>query len=187
MNTEDLLRVLRGKLGNLVSFQGVLASDQVRNYIIPEFRENKIAFIANIIESTDSRLGHWVIFIIAKSPCNIIYFLDSYGLNPHHYSDNFKYFLNKYSKYTVRKLNKRLQDSDSIVCGLYCAYFIYHISRKSIDFLFHLLKKDFSVNNYKKNDAYIFSFYSKFLNRRSCQYWKRIDDSNMTFRQCTSL
>lgn len=172
MNTSDLFFTLENKIGPRLLFLGVKTSDEVRHFSIPRIREKPILFIANILRLGDNRLGHWLCILISDNRSKDIYFLDSYAINPTLYGRDFSYFINRYSDFNIQMNTKRLQASDSIVCGLYCCYFIYILSRENIYELARLIRYKFSSLNYKENDKQIFRFYIRNLNTMECNYWR---------------
>ena len=129
MNTNDVMYALRNKLGDKIYFAGVLSSDEVQSFKIPTLRLKPLIFIANILRKYDRKLGHWVTFLISKSPDNQIFFYDSYGLKPEWYSKDFASFINKNTRYDLYTHNRRLQSPTSLVCGLYCCHFVYLCSK----------------------------------------------------------
>ena len=184
MNTDDILYVLKGRLGRNIIFHGVLSSDQVRSFEIPKIRDNNIAFIANILRLGDLRMGHWVVFLITKSPTNEIYFFDSYALKPAFYCGDFEFFLKRNSIYEAYNITRKLQSDASLICGLYASWYIYHCSRHSIYRVTQILGKTFKDRSGYENDKIVFNFYINRLNKKSCLYWKRIDRSLVTYKQC---
>lgn len=184
MDTKDILYVLRNKLGNKTHFAGVFSSDQVRDLQIPLTREKPIALIANILRKDDERMGHWTVFTISESPQKYIYFYDSYGLNPDIYTPDFKAFIEKNRSYEIYTFNRKLQHSTSSVCGLYCAQFIYLISRYAISKVVEILRRVFPTEHGRNNDRKVYDFYINNLNVRSCQYWKSKKDGMVSYEQC---
>ena len=186
MNSYDIYEVLRNRVGRNILFRGVLASDQVKSFEIPNMRDKDIAFIANILRLGDKRMGHWVVFLITKSPTKEIYFFDSYGLSPVFYSNDFAEFLKCNKEFELYAIKRKLQSDTSLVCGLYASWYIYHCSRYSLSRVMHILKKNFPTDNGKHNDKAVFNFYIKKLNRKKCSYWRNIDKSLVTYVQCRS-
>ena len=188
MNSLDVWHALRGKLGNVGTFAGVLSSDKVRSFRIPLIRERSISFIANILRSNDRKLGHWVVFYVEASPINRIYFYDSYGLPPDIYTLDFSKFIGHYRErgYDLYAFDKALQGDASLICGLYCAHFIYHCTRFSISKVLRIISQTFQKNKPLTNDRRVFDFYQKKLNTKECSYWKAIDKSLVTYRQCVN-
>ena len=166
MNTADIHYVLKGKVGNKILFRGVLAADQVRSLQIPNDRERDIAFVANILRLGDKRMGHWVVFLILKSPMKKIYFFDSYGMQPTFYSSDFDDFLKRNREYQLYILDRKLQSDESLVCGLYASWFIYHCSRYTLSKVIQILKKSFAVGKEEENDEAKFNFYLRKLNKK---------------------
>ena len=161
-----------------------MAADQVNSFEIPNDREKDIAFVANILRLGDKRMGHWVVFLIIKSPMKKIYFFDSYGMEPTFYSGDFDNFLKRNREYELYTLNRKLQSDESLVCGLYASWYIYHTSRYTLSKVMQLLKKSFTSGKEKENDKAVFQFYLKKLNRKKCSYWRNIDESLVTYKQC---
>ena len=184
MNTADIADVLKGRVGPRLLFRGVLSSDQVKTFEIPRCREKDIAFVANILRMGDKRMGHWVVFLIKKSPEKTIYFLDSYGMKPRFYSKDFSEFVSRYQEYEVYSLSGKLQSDTSLICGLYASWYIYHCSRYTLSNVIRILRRNFTVGRGKENDATVFRFYLKKLNRKKCSYWRDIDQSLVTYNQC---
>ena len=187
MNANDLMLALRGKIGNKIDFTGVISSDQIKNIQIPLVREKPISFISNILRGEDKRLGHWIVFLISESPRKYIYFFDSYGLKPDLYSLDFRMFLSNNSDFEVYTFNKKLQSSTSLVCGLYCSYFIYHISRYALNKVISIINQTFHANQSSQNDKRVYEFYVDKLNSRPCQYWKNREDAIITYEQCLGI
>ena len=184
MNTNDIRYVLQNKLGSKIYFIGVLSSDQVASFQIPAFREKSLVFIANILKRYDRRLGHWVVFLINKSPNNKIFFYDSYGLKPSWYSKDFESFINKNADYDLYSHDRKLQSETSLFCGLYCCHFVYLCSKYEIGRVCQIIKKTFPSSNGAKNDKKIFDFYNDSLNVIPCNYWKGRKDGLVTYEQC---
>ena len=184
MNTSDIYYVLKGKVGSKILFRGVMAADQVNSFKIPSCREKDIAFVANILRTGDKRMGHWVVFLITKSPMKKIYFFDSYGMDPVFYSGDFEDFLKCHREYELYTLQGKLQSDESLICGLYASWYIYHCSRYALSKVMQILKKSLIIGKEKENDKIIFRFYLKKLNRKKCSYWRDIDESLVTYKQC---
>ena len=184
MDAYDLLYALRNKLGNKIDFAGVFSSDHVREFHLPLRRDKTIAFIANILREGDTRLGHWVAFAITKPPQNRIYFYDSYGLNPVLYTPDFKVFLKRNSDFEIYSFNRRLQSPKSSVCGLYCAHFIYLISKYEINKAVNILRRVFPTERGRKNDQRVYEFYINYLNTRPCLHWKNKTRAMITYEEC---
>ncbi|GFQ85286.1 uncharacterized protein TNCT_579341 [Trichonephila clavata] len=118
MDTQTLLRLARSDPIIARRFGGVFASDQ-----LPNNRGYYRSFIVN----TDSSLEkgtHWqAMFFDEADKCT---FFCSYGTDPRR---NIKVFIDKNST-EVEWNSKILQHFRTTSCGLFCLYFLWHISRK---------------------------------------------------------
>lgn len=107
MNTQQLLHIIEcdSYMKNIVS--GVYPADQLP---FPPFRQ-PVGLVANC-DPMNAPGSHWVAFFIEN---NILECFDSYGKQPDKLSHFFKLFVSRFSN--IRVNNKRLQSSESIVCG----------------------------------------------------------------------
>ena len=133
MDTRELQRALRGRLGPFIRYEGIYTSDNLP-YIVSSSKP--VIFIANTLKSTSpiSTVGHWVCFYIEFQPKKRLVFFDSFGLLPGLYSEGFSdYVEKKYSSFNVYDFGVQLQPDISQKCGLYVLYFIRYISYYGID------------------------------------------------------
>ena len=98
---------------------------------------------------------HWVAAFVNER--NKIWYFDSTAEEPNKY---IQAFLNQFS--AVEKLNFRLQNFFSDICGQYCVYFIYSCCKKKS---FERIVGRFSRTNLAKNDAFIKKWIVRFLRR----------------------
>ena len=102
-----------------------------------------------VISNTDTSQGpgqHWVTFYFPKR--GPFEFFDSLGHRPEYYGVGFEKILRKQYLKNVGQL----QQSNSNVCGLYCAYYVIKRHRGTTlrDFI-----KDYNIHQKKRNDRLI--------------------------------
>ena len=86
-----------------------------------------------------------------------VFYFDSYGVNP----SNDSYIMsliNSFGRQYVVFSNVQIQSLFSYVCGLYCIYFLYIMSKKMIDFDNFI---DLFINNCNINDDNIRCVFSE--------------------------
>ena len=167
MDTNLLLSVLRKDSIVQKMFGGVVPCDMLprAKVTVPTL------YIVNKDKSTLPG-SHWTAIFIDPKQDSGVYF-DSYGLKPHN-----KYitrFFN-YNCNVVEYNTERLQGLCSDVCGAYCVYFCYLISR---GFTMNDLVKKFR----QKSDSYNDKWVVKFLKVKYHHSFKQIRTDAQCYNQ----
>uniref|UniRef100_A0ABD2VUF9 Ubiquitin-like protease family profile domain-containing protein n=1 Tax=Trichogramma kaykai TaxID=54128 RepID=A0ABD2VUF9_9HYME len=148
MNTREIERALSGIDCNSV---GVYAADRVpRNVSLPA------CLIINC-DTSDQPGSHWIALYIDKYASGI--YFDSFGLPP----------TNTHHKERIHRICKKiiynykcLQSLDSAVCGEYCIFFLYHISKNNdLNAFLNYFNSDT-----RRNDNIVRSFYKKLITKK---------------------
>ena len=143
MNTYQLQCAIDCDLTMKNSICGVYAADE-----IPLTVQLSHGFIAN----TDPKQKpgkHWIAFLYVNG---VLECFDSYGKSPDQYSTSFKHFMSKYSRLKVN--TKRLQSSDTTVCGQYCLFFLMCRTRgQPMEQIVNMFEQ-----NYYLNDQFVYNF-----------------------------
>ena len=173
MDTRDIEKALRGRLGPYIHYKGIFNSDNLP--FIP-YNSKPVIFISNTLASTAdiSTVGHWVSFYTSFYPVKRLFFYDSYGLSPHLYSRHFsKYIRTHYNSSNIYYFDRQLQPNTSQKCGLYVVNFIHYVSYYKLDKFISYYNIKFTSRNLRQNDALVTSYYFKHLsNARTCTFWK---------------
>lgn len=169
MNTGQLERIFM-KIGG--EFQGVFTNNNFR-------LENRGYYVVNTV-SDPKVMGHWVLFFIDEG--NQVNFIDSFAKHPSTYGGNIFKICNKFNaKYVVKN---QLQSNDSLLCGLYCVYFIFYLNKK---FKMERILSHFSCN-YKKNDRMVERILSKLgLEKCELKFCPMMMYNRGCLRVCTCL
>jgi len=122
---------------------GVYAADK-----IPHTLQNQSGFIANT-DPHQQHGRHWIAFFNANEELECF---DSYGLSPDKYSHSFKSLMSNFSKLKVN--TKRIQSSDTVVCGQYC---LFYLMCKTRGYTLEQIVNIFN-NNYHFNDQFVYNF-----------------------------
>ena len=185
MDTRELERSLRGRIGGLIHFWGIYTSD---NMPVVQYNSKPIIFIANTLHSNTevTAVGHWVCFYIEFLPVKRVIFYDSYGLLPSFYSSEFSDYINKkYKDFNTYHFGVQLQPDTSQKCGLYSLNFIHYVSHYGINNFISLFKNVFNPRRLNQNDSYITRYYFKHLSKfKSCSYWKSGKKRAISYAEC---
>ena len=173
MDTLEINKVLKGRLGHKVHYIGVFTSDSLPHI---SFNSKPIVYIVNSLSSKADirRVGHWVAFYISFYPEKKVIFYDSYGLPPEFYSPHFSKFIhNQYSSFSIYEFGIQLQPNSSHKCGLYVLQFIHFVSHHGLDMFVNYYQNHFSQTRLNKNDVTTTQYYFKHLSfAKECSYWK---------------
>ena len=184
MNTGDIEKALKGRLGGRIIYAGVYAADKIP--FIP-LRSKPTIFISNTLSSdADIRImGHWVCFYVEYSPIKRIIFFDSYGLSPALYNKFFYDYITHtyYNDYSVYSYQLQLQPDTSIKCGLYATLFIHYTSHYGLEKFEKLIQQNFSLQKLSNNDQFVTKYFLKHLSH-SCNHWRGRKYAIMTLREC---
>jgi len=158
MNTAEITHLIGQDLKLTKIFLGVFPSDK-----LPPIKGKRQCLIANTDDSSQPG-QHWVAFYADKN--GTIEYFDSFGREP--YIDSFIDYLKMHDTESVRFNARHLQNDDSMVCGIYCLYYLYYKAR---GVSLKRILKAFS-RNYHRNDITVCSFlYEKFHVRLNiCDY-----------------
>ena len=138
MDTFQLEDAIRRDAVSSARFGGVKAADELPTCV----DHSRKFFIVNTHNSYQTG-EHWVAMYLDPVP----EFFDSLALSPEYYKKSFQYFLVNHGP-SYRHNVKRLQSSDSIVCGQYCLFYIYHRSRNiSMKLMFDMFSEDLESND----------------------------------------
>ena len=195
MDTIELQKSLHGLLGNKVKYNGVFTSDLLPANLEKGERNEAQIFIVNTLSSKDkiTKMGHWVVFYVEKTPINRIVFFDSYGVAPSLYGGNFVDFVNKHKrKFIFCNWKRSIQPLNSVKCGLYVIYFVHMVSHYGIESTLEKSLKIFSVKNKGRNDSFVTSYFFRKLNRMKtgniCSYWRSYHSKEIraiSFKECS--
>lgn len=116
--------------------------------------KDRTSFIVIHKGSTDSDIGHFILFECTYYKRNYIY-IDSYGLDPLNYLDFLPFKI-------TYKNRRQLQDSSSDLCGWYLVFYIYCRAYLKLP-VHHLL--DFFSADTKSNDKKIRLFAANLMKR----------------------
>ena len=143
MNTTQLQCALESDPAMKEYQREVFALDQFKNAKLL----NKGIYICN--EQTSRKPGsHWFLVITESDK---VYFIDSFAQSPKYYGVDKK--LQKLKR-PVAVLSDSIQNPFSTLCGEYCLFFAYHLSRN-----FNLKSvTNFFTNDYVRNDQNIKQF-----------------------------
>ena len=151
MNTREIDAVLKNCKTTQRFFRGTHPAD-----FVPDLADDERpqAWILNS-EPSSSPGQHWTAaFLNTKN--QLIYF-DSCADEP---SDDLQKFLSRFA--SASKMQFRVQDYFSEVCGQYCIYFIYSLCKGKS---FSKFCSKFSRSNLAKNDRFIRAWIMKFLRK----------------------
>ena len=142
------------------------------------------AFIVNVIHSKETRIGHWVAISVNNQfpHCRkiIVRYFDSFGDSYLTYKaiatyiHNIKKLCQMHNYIFVLDTSKRvIQYYDSMLCGLYTAYFVclvfQHCDSLSISNIFKHFKKD-----KRANDARVLRFLEYNYPAKSCNHYEDV-------------
>ena len=143
MNTYQLQCAIDCDLTMKHSICGVYAADE-----IPQTLQASHGFIANT-DPKQKQGQHWIAFLYDNG---VLECFDSYGKSPDQYSASFKHFMSKYSRLKVN--TKRLQSSNTTVCGQYCLFFLMCRTRGlPMEQIINMIEQ-----NYYLNDQFVYNF-----------------------------
>lgn len=126
-------------------FAGVVASEDLTNCVF----STPFSIVINIL--APGKFGHFVSFFCTHDIC---YFVDSMGKSAAYYQ--LTEFVNSFHVPLVQN-NIQLQSSSSCTCPLFCAYFLFGLSRQQ-----HSLSDIVSVFNtvdLKSNDSFLLRWF----------------------------
>ena len=154
MDNITINRILKKIINIDNNYLGIFTPSQLNYVNIDRYNHLiLILFIPNISKT----YGHWCCLIKIKK---VLYFLDSFGLNPDLYNFNLKHNLKTKKKYLYYYLNLQIQSNYTTVCGAYAIYFIhtlilckYNINCLKKEIIRHLKNK-----NKLKNDYFIIQY-----------------------------
>ena len=122
-------------------FNGVFSKDNLPKKI------KDGAYVINLDEYKDVG-AHWIVLFCKKN--EIVYF-DSFGVE--HIPEEIKEFIGNKN---IKAIIFRIQQNDPIMCGYFCIGFIdFMLADKKLTEFTNL----FSLNNFKKNDDIILSYF----------------------------
>lgn len=107
--------------------------------------------IVNTLSSISHSMGHWILFYIKDF---ILYYYDSFGMDPAMYGGDINKFYDEYPYYKIKAINNALQQDSSYVCGCYCITFAHLMA---INYNLFRIKSLFSKNKLK-NDSYVTNY-----------------------------
>lgn len=152
MDGDDLALALRRNPVTRVVFSGCYLSSSLTNVSLAPNQ----ALIVNTLTADDARrhrTGHYLLVIRRDSD---IVFFDSFARPLSAFNVYIQRFVNKLHLSVVLN-GHRLQNSDSCVCGMYCAYFLYGwASGHTLNELMHM----FDDSTPQLNDLRVLVFYT---------------------------
>lgn len=115
---------------------------------------------------------HWIACFINEN-C-ILELFDSYGNLPEKLSPYIKQYVNSFERYLTN--NKRLQSSDTRVCGQYCLHYFMSRCRG------HSMKNiiDIFSDNFEQNDQFVYDFVEE-------RYYCCMDTSKSVCQSCICM
>ena len=142
--------------------------------------------ISNTLRTFDERhkMGHWVVFYIDG---RVLFFLDSFGLEPSIYCHEFASFINKHNHLKRYSLKRPLQPLASITCGLFAFFFVHFISHHNLLKCLRYSQLKFSTRHKSLNDTFVKKYFIKSVKGDSCHMWKLDDQKAMSYKECQSL
>ena len=141
-------------------------------------------FIANTLRTYDNsqQMGHWVVFYVGPQ---YILFLDSFGLPPEFYGQEFANFS---KQKTVYALPHGLQPPDSLTCGLYAVFFVHYISHWGLSSCLRYTMKHFRPLKPRLNDKKVKRYFIGDIDRENpCELWLKGAPQAMTYKECISI
>lgn len=141
-------------------------------------------FVVNILTSRHrpSIMGHYVLVVIGKS---YIAYFDSYGIKPRVYSSWLQGFISQYYDKRFLDISRRLQSLDSLTCGAYVIFIMYHINLYGVDRINNFLRCYFSHDDFKYNDRKVIRFLYRHFNMPRCE--RLFCDRSLSKRKCKQL
>ena len=192
MDTHEINKALRGRVGPFINYKGVFTSNNLP--WIP-YSQKPTVLIANTQSSSDPihLVGHWVVFYLSYSPTPSVLFFDSYGLSPHFYSLHFSRWLSLYSKFKILEFGRQIQPDDSQKCGLYVLHFTHYVSHWGLERYKTFFQNQFSFQHLHLNDRVVTRYFFTRLvknnnnSNNACSQWKKYKSSKqhaLTFSDC---
>ncbi|CAC5417050.1 unnamed protein product [Mytilus coruscus] len=135
----------------IVNCDPVLSQKVIKVFSADEIPKSQSSYPTAFIINTDRKQDpgrHWLAFYVTSHRGE---FFDSYGRKPSSYSDVFNDFF-VVNNLTLQHNDKRLQSSDSKVCGYYCIYYLINRCRGvPMNEIIHTFSNDLS-----NNDTFVF-------------------------------
>ena len=117
-------------------------------------------FVLLTTSEDDNVFGHFLLLVRSRK---IIFFYDSFGMNPSVYSKIILTFLLRHNYHKKMKWNRQIQSFDSITCGGHILHILYFISQCNDIQLGVKLYKNSLSSNLLANDKNVVRFlYSNF-------------------------
>ena len=107
-------------------------------------------FIINTEMSTSKQLGHW---LLVQIELKRVLFFDSYGKNPHYYSEEFNTLLHQVGTGVLEVAPFKIQSSSSKLCGMFCLFIAFNcIDERNVE---ELIKRYFSPEDFIRNEHFL--------------------------------
>ena len=157
MNTTELKYILTNYKCSNQTFVNVIAADE-----LPKRVHKKPSFYIVNTENRGKKGKHWVVFHFPTS--NNPEFFDSLGHESSFYNEKFQYLLIR-EGYQYKRNTVRLQNYNSVYCGLYCLLYIF-MRCNGYDFssIVHKFSDDLYYNDVKVKD--MLSSYVNGINKK---------------------
>lgn len=167
MNTEQLKCAIRCDDEMMHKIIGVYAADEIPRtlHTLP------YGFIVNT-DPHNLPGKHWIACFINEN--NILEVFDSFGCLPKKLSPHIEKYVHSFQRYWVN--NKRLQSSDTRVCGEYCLFYLMCRCRKQLPK--NII--DIFSNDFKINDQFVHDFVEK-------RFYCCINTSKSFCQSCTYM
>ena len=166
MNCGEVADVCRQFLRGGYVLRGCFLADQL------PIRKDRTTynefFVVNILTSRHrpTLMGHYVLVVVGKY---CIAYFDSYGIKPHIYSPWLQRFINQYYDKSFLDISRHLQSIDSLTCGAYAIFIMYHINLHGIDYIVNFLRFYFSQNDFRYNDRKVIRFLYRNFKMPRCE------------------
>jgi hypothetical protein len=151
MNNLQIDQILRNTQTTKSGYLGCFSADNIP-------MGSKVGFMVVNVASNGSAMGHWVMFY---SNGKRAIFFDSFGLSPNIYLGKIAKYYNSF-EYGTAAIEKAIQNSNSYVCGAYCIYYIYYLSKNTP---LSVINRRFSHKTKLGNDKRVEKFIMKLANR----------------------
>lgn len=152
MYSKQIEILLKCDRATLKYFKGVFSCDNI------ERNKQKKYFIIVNSASSQQTGKHWLLFFRHNEQCT---FFDSLGNRPTFYGNCIEKAFKEFSEESETLIfnSKKLQSSETSVCGIYCIYMATELCRnKSIN----TIENHFS-SDYRKNDKKIEIWFRKYI------------------------
>ena len=127
MNAQEIIKCVKSFVYGNITLK-VISESNLPKYIRKP-KQGEITIFVILISGQNEDMGHWILISITHT--EILYF-DSLDLSPIVYGSKITNFLNNLHKICenkVIKIRHRVQSINSLVCGLYCVFMIFHIQK----------------------------------------------------------